>query len=125
MTKSCSQDSFFTKKSRERWDTCYCEASKQEKNICNRHLLSHTSHRRQIIIVHMVDHRSCCKKQQRLEHGMREQMKHRRSIAKTFFAAISGNTKRKHHETDLRHRGICKDAFDVSLRACNYCRKQS
>lgn len=55
------------------------------------------------------------KEQQRLEHGVGEQMEHTRHVTDAVMELGTCDTERHHHEGNLRDGGECKHTLDVDL----------
>ncbi len=119
------QHLIFREKSGERRNTGYGETSDKECPMCNRHVFAQTAHRRIVVAVDSVDERTRSEEEERLEHGVGEEVEHRGHISETGIVdtlkrLIVGTAERHHHKRDLRDCGECEHPLYVDLRAGHY-----
>ncbi len=67
-----------------------------------------------------MDKSSGTEEEQRLEHGMSEQVEHSSHVTYSVMELRTSHTKRNHHKRNLRNGGERENALDVDLRAGNH-----
>ncbi len=95
-------------KTREERRTDQRQIAQQEGDPGNGHVLAHTAHPADIlVVVHAHDDRASPEEQQRFEESVRHQVEHRHRVGR--------GTQRHRHVAQLRQRGVGNHALDVVL----------
>ena len=84
----------------------------------DRQVFPQSSHFIHIITVDGVNDSAGAEEEQGFEEGVSEQVEHGCHVPEAFFPAVSRNTERQHHISDLRHCRICQNTFDIVLGTC-------
>src|SRR5262249_20177677 len=119
----CIQNFFFAKEACKWGNTRNSKTSNKKTYMSNGKKLSQSAHVFHFITMYIMNDCSSSKEEQCFEHCMCKQMEHGCRISQSLFTPITRYAQCKHHESNLRHRRICKHTFDISLCACNHCSK--
>ena len=101
--EASGQNLILREEARERRNAGNGQASNQEGDVRNRHILAETAHSTHLVAVYRMDDATCTKEQQCLEHGVSEQVEHARHVTQTSMMRVIGstNTQCHNHETNL------------------------
>ena len=101
--EASGQNLVLREEARERRNAGNGQASNQEGDVGNRHILAETAHGTHLIAVYRMDDATGTKEQQRLEHGVGEQVEHARHITQTSMMWVIGSTDTQchNHEANL------------------------
>ena len=95
--EASGQNLVLREEARERRNAGNGQASNQEGDVGNRHVLAETTHSTHLVAVYGMDDATGTKEQQCLEHGVGEQVEHARHITQTAVVWVVGSTDTQSH----------------------------
>ena len=98
------------------------QTGNEESNVRDGHVLAQSTHGRHLVAVYGMDDAAGPEEEQRLEHGVGEEVEHGGHVTQRTHVFVAGgvfgaDTERYHHERNLRDGGEGQHALDVALAA--------